>query len=65
MIIAKSILGRLGNQLFQYAYCKAQYLSRNENKVVISPDRWYNDESMNIHHLISKEFITIPCGKTN
>lgn len=43
----------------------AQYLSRNENKVVISPDRWYNDESMNIHHLISKDFITIPCGKTN
>ena len=23
MIIAKSILGRLGNQMFQYAYCKA------------------------------------------
>lgn len=22
-IIAKSILGRLGNQMFQYAYCKA------------------------------------------
>lgn len=43
----------------------AQYLSRNENKVVISPDRWYNDESMKIHHLISKDFITIPCGKTN
>lgn len=43
----------------------AQYLSRSENKVVISPDRWYNDESMNIHHLISKDFITIPCGKTN
>ena len=42
----------------------AQYLSRNENKIVISPDRWYNDESMNIHHLISKNFITIPCGKT-
>jgi hypothetical protein len=42
----------------------AQYLSRNENKIVISPDRWYNDESMNIHHLISKDFITIPCGKT-
>ena len=23
MIIAKSILGRLGNQMFQYAYCRA------------------------------------------
>ena len=42
----------------------AQYLSRNENKIVISPDRWFNDNRKNIHHLISDDFITIPCGKT-
>ena len=66
MIIAKSILGRLGNQMFRYAYCKAikEAVGGNENKVVISLDRWYNDESMNIHHLNFKDFITISCGKT-
>lgn len=39
----------------------AQYLSRNESKIVISPDRWCNDESISVHHLISEDFITIPC----
>lgn len=42
----------------------AQYLSRNKNKIVISPDRWFNDESKDIHHLISDDFITIPCDKS-
>lgn len=42
----------------------AQYLSRNEDKVVISPDRWFNDESKDIHHLISNDFITIQCGNS-
>lgn len=41
----------------------AQYLSRNENKIVISPDRWNNDISTNDNHLISTNFITIPCDK--
>ena len=43
----------------------AQYLSRNEDKIVISPDRWFNDDSINVHHLISDDFITIPCGKNS
>lgn len=42
----------------------AQYLSRNKDKVVISPDRWFNDESKDIHHLISDDFITIQCGNS-
>ena len=43
----------------------AQYLSRNEDKIVISPDRWFNDDSINAHHLISDDFVTIPCGKNS
>ncbi len=43
----------------------AQYLSRNENKIVISPDRWHNDDSKDIRHLISENFITIPCERIN
>ena len=42
----------------------AQYLSRNDNKIVISPDRWSNDISANKNYLISTNFITIPCDKT-
>lgn len=41
----------------------AQYLSRNMNKIVISPDHWTNDKTKNAKHLISNDFITIPCGK--
>lgn len=41
----------------------AQYLSRNTNKIVISPDHWTNDHTKNAKHLISNDFITIPCGK--
>jgi hypothetical protein len=38
-----------------------QYLSRNENKVVISPDRWSNDPERNKQvRLISDYFIKIP-----
>ncbi len=43
----------------------AQYLSRNENKIVISPDHWFNDKSLDQYHLISNSFITIPCKKNN
>ena len=39
----------------------AQYLSRNEEKIVISPDHWKNDGNIKIKHLISDDFITIPC----
>ena len=38
-------------------------LSRNENKIVISPDHWTNDNTKNAKHLISDNFITIPCCK--
>lgn len=41
----------------------AQYLSRSTNKIVISPDHWTNDKSKDVKHLISDDFITIPCGK--
>lgn len=41
----------------------AQYLSRNDNKIVISPDHWFNDTSLNVRHLISSDFITIPCNR--
>lgn len=41
----------------------AQYLSRSMNKIVISPDHWTNDKSKDVKHLISDDFITIPCGK--
>lgn len=38
----------------------AQYLSRNENKVVISPDRWFNDIERNTFtHLLSDSFIKV------
>lgn len=40
----------------------AQYLSRNtENKVVISPDHWFNIQIEGRSSLISDDFITIPC----
>lgn len=40
----------------------AQYLSRNnENKVVISPDHWFNIKTEGRSSLISDDFITIPC----
>ena len=40
----------------------AQYLSRNsENKVVISPDHWFNIKMDFPSSLISKEFVTIAC----
>ena len=40
----------------------AQYLSRNtENKVVISPDHWFNIKIEGRSSLISDDFITIPC----
>lgn len=42
----------------------AQYLSRNEDKIVISPDRWFNDDSKDVHHLISDDFITIQCSNS-
>ena len=42
----------------------AQYLSRNEKKIVISPDRWFNDDIHNSSsHLLCDSFIKIPCGK--
>lgn len=38
----------------------AQYLSRNEKKVVISPDRWFNDMERNYsNHLLLDSFIRI------
>lgn len=40
----------------------AQYLSRNEDKIVISPDHWSNDESKDPKHLIADNFVTIPCN---
>lgn len=39
----------------------AQYLSRNQNKIVISPDHWTNDKNKDKKHLIDDSFITIPC----
>lgn len=42
----------------------AQYLSRNDEKIVISPDHWTNDENKDHKHLISDDFITISCDKT-
>lgn len=39
----------------------AQYLSRNGDKIVISPDHWTNDEDKDPKHLIADDFITIPC----
>ena len=39
----------------------AQYLSRNENKIVISPDRWFNDYKHNgCTYLLSDNFIKVP-----
>ena len=40
----------------------AQYLSRNDKKIVVSPDHWFKDSSPDNHHLISYNFITIPCN---
>lgn len=40
----------------------AQYLSRNGDKIVISPDHWTNDEDKDPKHLIADDFITIPCN---
>jgi hypothetical protein len=40
----------------------AQYLSRNENKIVVSPDHWYNNpEKSSKAHLIEPSFVKIPC----
>lgn len=40
----------------------AQYLSRNEQKIVISPDRWGNDvRHNNVSYLLSDYFIKVPC----
>lgn len=44
-----------------FSWC-AQYLCRNPNKVVISPDRWF-PRSMKAHPLISSSFITIKMDK--
>ena len=44
-----------------FSWC-AQYLCRNPNKVVISPDRWF-PKSMKAHPLISSSFITIKMDK--
>ncbi len=41
----------------------AQYLSRNDEKIVISPDHWTNDKNKDAKHLISDDFISIPCSK--
>ena len=41
----------------------AQYLSRNDNKIVISPDHWFNNISWNVHQLITSDFIIIPCNR--
>ena len=40
----------------------AQYLSRNEDKIVISPDHWTNDDNKDPKHLIADDFVTIPCN---
>lgn len=40
----------------------AQYLGRHPNKVVISPDHWYNNKDINATcKMIQPEFIKIPC----
>ncbi len=40
----------------------AQYLSRNEKKIVISPDRWGNDvRHNNVSYLLSDYFVKVPC----
>ena len=40
----------------------AQYLSRNtDNKIVISPDHWFNVKDAPLSPLIANEFIKIPC----
>ena len=38
-----------------------QYLSRNENKIVISPDHWYNNVDVDHTELLSDNFIKILC----
>lgn len=39
----------------------AQYLSRNGDKIVISPGRWCNDEFQdNLSRLLSDKFVKIP-----
>jgi len=40
----------------------AQYLSRNENKVVIAPDRWSNNSEIE-GHLLLDAFIKVPISK--
>ena len=41
----------------------AQYLSRNtNNKIVISPDHWFNVKNAPLSPLIANEFIKIPCA---
>lgn len=40
----------------------AQYLSRNEKKIVISPDCWFNDDiNNNCTYLLCDSFIKVPC----
>lgn len=40
----------------------AQYLSRNDNKIVISPDHWFNHESKVCScQLLLDNFVKIPC----
>ena len=41
-----------------------QYLSRNENKIVISPDHWYNNVDVDHTELLTDNFIRIPCKFT-
>ncbi len=38
----------------------AQYLCRNENKIVVSPDKWFANQDIR-HPLISDEWVLIPC----
>ena len=38
-----------------------QYLSRNEDKIVISPDHWYNNVDVDHKELLLDDFIKIQC----
>lgn len=42
-MIALELQGRLGNQMFRYAYARVLMARRGDkDKVVISPTRWFN-----------------------